>query len=143
MSTDQEYWDACLIKTWRNAGSVVDALQMYTSITGKLAHDTEPPLRRLPRVGYKYKLPIRIFMANHLEKISNRLFDQPPEKDVLLLQKLKDSTYTTAEKTTLLKDNELQNVSAQHKRDKTRTNFLKKAFGFDNRNRNTDWNVTK
>jgi hypothetical protein len=86
---------------------------------------------------------MRIFMANHLEKISNRLFDQPPEKDVLLLQKLKDSKYTTADKTTLGKDNELQNAALQHKRNNTRTKFLKQAFGFDNRNRSTDWNVTK
>jgi hypothetical protein len=116
---------------------------MFSSITGKRTDEVDPPLLRLPHVGYKYALPVRIFMANYLEKISNRLFEQPPEKDVLLLQKLKDSTYTTAEKTTLLKDNELQNTAAQHRRDNTRTKFLKKAFGFDNRNRSTDWNVTK
>ena len=143
MSTDQEYWDACLIKTWRNAGSVLDALRMYTSITGKRAHDTEPPLRRLPHEGFKYALPMRIFMANYLEKISNRLFEQSPDKDVLLLHKLKDSKYTTADKTTLLKDRELDNATAQHKRDNTRTKFLKEALGFSNRNHSTDWNVTK
>ena len=27
MSTDQEYWDACLMRTWRQAGTVMDAIQ--------------------------------------------------------------------------------------------------------------------
>lgn len=143
MSTDQEYWDACLIKTWRNCGSVMDALQLFNSITGKRADEIEPRLLRMPRLGYKYKLPVRIFMANHLEKISNRLFEQPPEKDVALLRKLKDSKYDTADKPTQTRDKELANAYAKNRCDNLRVGFFKVAFGFDNRNSATDWNKVK
>lgn len=143
MSNDQEYWDACLIKTWRKGGSVLDAMQLFVSITGRRTDAVEPPLLRLPRVGYKYKLPVRIFMANHLEKISNRLFAQPPEKDVALLRKLKDSKYDTSEKTTQPRDSELDKTYARNRRDNLRVGFFKVAFGFDNRNSATDWNKVK
>ena len=143
MSTDQEYWDACLIKTWRKGGSVLDALQLFASITGKRADEIEPRLLRLPRLGYKYKLPVRIFMAEHLEKISNRLFEQAPEKDIALLRKLKDSKYDTSEKTTQTRDSELAKTYARNRRDNLRVGFFKVAFGFDNRNSATDWNKVK
>lgn len=143
MSTDQEYWDACLIKTWRNAKRLLDAMIMFKSITGKHLEDIQPPLLRVPRVGYQYKLPVRIFMANHLEKISNLLFKYPPEKDVLLLRKLKDSKYNTSDKSTQATDKDLKNAMAKNQRDTKRVAFFKEAFGFDNRNRSTDWNVTK
>ena len=87
MSTPQEYWDACLIRTWRQSGSVLDAMIMFKSITKVNLEDVEPKLLRIPRVGFPWKIGIRIFMASHLSKISNRLWDQSPEKDVALLQK--------------------------------------------------------
>jgi len=143
MSTYQEYWDACLIKTWRNAETVLDAMSMFSSITGKRTDEIDPPLLRLPKVGYKYKLPMRIFMANHLEKISNRLFHQTPDKDVLLLRKLKDSKYTTSENTTLPTDKELVNATAQYKRDNARTKIIRQKLSFSSRTRDTNWNITK
>ena len=99
MSSPQEYWDGCLIRTWRQSGSLFDALSMFNSITKTKAMEIEPKLLRLPREGYPWKISVRVFMASHLSKISNRLWDQPPEKDVALLKKLKDSKYDTEKDT--------------------------------------------
>ena len=91
MSTPQEYWDACLIRTWRQSGSVLDAMMMFKSITKIQMEDVEPKLLRIPKDGFPWKTGVKVFIASHLSKISNRLWDQPPEKDVALLKKLKDS----------------------------------------------------
>jgi hypothetical protein len=68
MSTPQEYWDACLIKTWRNDGKLLDAFQMFRSVTGKRTDEIDPPLLRLPSAGVPWKLPARAYMAAYLEK---------------------------------------------------------------------------
>jgi hypothetical protein len=91
MSTDQEYWDACLIKTWRLDGKVIDAILMFKSITGKTLYDRQEQLLRTPPIAFPFKLRIRPFMAQYLEKISHRLWEQKPDKDVLLLKKLQTS----------------------------------------------------
>ena len=41
MSTPQEYWDACLIKAWRNDGQLIEAFTMFQSITGKKTLDID------------------------------------------------------------------------------------------------------
>jgi len=140
MSTPQEYWDACLIKTWRNDGQLLDAMQMFTSMTGKKTNEIDPPLLRLPNEGVPWKLYVRAYMAAHLEKISARLWDQPPEKDVLLLRKLQTSKYTTSKQNT---DRDTD-VEAEIRR--LRTNQKRNGMSTlanSNSNQATDWGVTK
>ena len=138
MSTDQEYWDACLIKTWRNMGSVGDVLHMFAGITQK-RNDQVTLLRNIP-TNIPWKVPLRAFVAERLPKISERLWNQTPEKDVALLRKLQTSPYDTAT-TNLTPDNERLAERRKTKKNQSiidwnLTNALK-------RNQATDWNVTK
>ena len=140
MSTDQEYWDACLIKTWRNDGCFLDAIQMFKSITGRLVFGREEPLLRTPLEGVPLKIRVRPYVAQHLEKISRRLWDYAPEHDVALLKKLQTSKYTTTEQATN-PDKEMNN-----ERNRTLTNRKRMAMNSlqrSVRNQATDWGVTK
>ena len=137
MDTDQKIWDACLIKTWRNAGTVLDAIGMYKSITHK---DLDLSLLRVPRLGYPWKVGIRVFVAAHLHKINKRLWEQPPEKDVDLLRKLQTSSYTTSiDKVSI--DKEMYNKRSQHKTNIKRIGI--ETLSVTNRNHDTNWNVVK
>jgi hypothetical protein len=140
MSTPQEYWDACLIKTWRNHGQLIDAMQMFTSMTGKKTDEIDPPLLRLPRVGVPWKLYVRAYMAAYLEKISKRLWEQPPEKDVLLLKKLQTSKYDTTTQNTD-RDSEMETEIRKIKTNQKRNGM--NTLSTSIRNQATDWGVTK
>ena len=140
MSTPQEYWDACLIKTWRNNGQLLDAMQMFTSMTGKKTDEIDPPLLRLPSAGVPWKLYARAYMASHLEKISARLWEQPPEKDVLLLRKLQTSKYTTSTQDTN-RDKEMTNERQRYRTNRLRVGMSTLANNI--RNSATDWNTVK
>jgi hypothetical protein len=140
MSTDQEYWDACLIKIWRLDGKVIDAIHMFKSLTGGTLYDRPEQLLRTPPKTFPFKLRIRPFMAQRLEKISHRLWEQEPDKDVLLLRKLQTSKYDTTTQETQ-PDRELTNAREQYKRDRNRVGM--NALQASVRNHDTDWNVTK
>ena len=137
MSTDQEYWDACLMRTWRQAGTVMDAIQMFQSITKKDFVEEVPHLKRVPKLGYPWKTGIRIFVSKHLSKINKRLWDQPPEKDLPLLQKLKTSDYDTEVDT--LQDSDLKKEFNALQVNKKINEF--QITKYSKRNRKTDWNV--
>jgi hypothetical protein len=137
MSTDQEYWDACLIRTWRQAGTVIDAIQMFQDITKKDFVQEVLHLKRVPKLGYPWKIGIRVFVSNHLSKISKRLWDQPPEKDVPLLQKLKKSDYDT--EINKLQDSDLKKEYNALQVNKKRNEFH--ITKYSKRNQKTDWNV--
>jgi hypothetical protein len=139
MSTPQEYWDACLIRTWRQSGSVLDAMKMFESITKIRMEDVEPKLLRIPRVGFPWKIGIKVFVAEHLSKISARLWDQPPEKDVALLKKLKDSKYDTEKDA--IADHELKNEISKTVKNKRKMELLSKNNS--ERNKATDWGTMK
>ena len=139
MSTPQEYWDACLIRTWRKAGNVWDVMELFHKVTGKKVEEVYPPLLRTPAFGFPWKVGVRVFVASHLSKISKRLWDQPPEKDVAMLHKLKDSKYDTEKD--VIADNALNTEIKQYKVNKTRQEFTTRATS--NRNQATDWNVNK
>ena len=144
MSTPQEYWDACLIKTWRQHGSFVDAVRMFKSITGiDLMVDYKPRvILRTPIKFFPAHSGMRIFVAQYLPKISDRLFDQPPEKDVLLLRKLATSKYDCEEKAyTTANESEQSKVKSQLRRNRLKMGISTQHVS--NRNHNTDWNVTK
>lgn len=140
MNTMQEYWDACLIRAWRRQLSLIDAMSMFLSLTGKRVDECE--LLRVPLDNIPWRTGVRVFTAYHLPKINDRLWDQDPEKDLALLRKLQKSKYNTEKQQYRTNaDRDLANEQA-----KNRTNRKKNEFSLNevqNRNSATDWNVTK
>ena len=61
--SDQKNWDAAVISTWRRAGSVQDAVLLFRDLSGKQLTDCDPPLKRIPKMGYPWKIGIRVFVA--------------------------------------------------------------------------------
>jgi hypothetical protein len=141
MSTDQEYWDACLIKTWRKADTVTGIFVLFKSVTGKRVDECDPPLIRVPPLKFPWNVGVRVFVADYLSKISERLWNQPPEKDVLLLRKLKDSKYDTSKSKEGVPDKELNNERGMLHRNQKRVGMS--TLEASNRNQPTDWNIVK
>ena len=137
--SDQKNWDAALISTWRRAGSIMDAMVLFKAIAGKQTDQCNPPLKRLPRANYPWKIGIRVFVANHLSKISKRLWEQTPDKDILLLRKVETSLYDT--ETDAINDLELARERSQDIRN--RKKVAMSVLSHSNRNQATDWGVTK
>jgi hypothetical protein len=79
-------------------------------------------------------------MAAHLEKISARLWEQPPEKDVLLLRKLQTSKYTTSTQDTN-RDKEMTNERQRYRTNRLRVGMSTIANSISNSA--TDWNTVK
>ena len=142
MSTNQEYWDACLIRCWRNFQTVQDAASMFKSICGEWPEKIEPKLLRTPAPHTPRGVSIRYFSAHFLPKINDFLCDKPPEKDVDLLRALKSSKMDTLDKAYKTNaDTEKANTIAKMKRDRVKMagNTISRSI----RNHDTDWNVTK
>ena len=140
MSTLQEYWDACLIRAWRNHLQLMDAMSMFYSITGKRVDECE--LLRIPKEGLPWRTSARIFAACYLPKINDRLWDQEPEKDVALLRKLSKSKYNTEETPHRTNaDRELSNAKRRHRVDQQKKEYTTRAIA--DRNSATDWGVVK
>jgi hypothetical protein len=140
MNTLQEYWDACLIRSWRRQLNLIDAMSMFLSLTGKRIDECE--LLRVPLDNIPWRVGVRVFTAYHLPKINDRLWDQDPEKDLALLRKLQKSKYNT-EKTEYRTnaDRDLANERVKNRRNRMKNTYsLNEAI---NRNSATDWNVTK
>jgi len=140
MNTLQEYWDACLIRAWRRQLCLLDAMSMFLSLTGKRIDECE--LLRTPRDNIPWNTGVRVFTSGYLPKISDRLWGQEPEKDILLLRKLQKSKYNT-EKTQYRTnaDRDLASAQARNRRNRQKNEYsLTEAI---NRNSATDWNVTK
>jgi hypothetical protein len=113
---------------------------MFKSITGKEIYEIEPPLLRIPPHGTPWKLPARAYMAQRLEKISNRLWEQPPEKDAELLKKLQTSSYTTSSSNTNT-DTAMERERSQYIRNRKKVGMS--TLNTSNQNQATDWNVVK
>jgi hypothetical protein len=140
MSTPQEYWDACLIKTWRNSGTVGDVFAMFYSIMKTFTSEYE--LLRVPPKAIHPKIGVRVFVARYLPKINDWLWDKPREKDVELLKKLSKSKYDTLDGQ--FKTEADKEVAREQQR--LRSNRLKVAMNTierNNRNQATNWGVTK
>jgi hypothetical protein len=138
--SDQKNWDAALIKTWRLAGSVGDVFVLFKALSGKRSDECDPPLKRMPRANYPWRIDVRVFVADHLSKISKRMWEQPPEKDILLLRKLETSSYDTeGEKMHVDKELEEQRKMVRENRERRTLTTTR----ISNRNHNTDWNVVK
>jgi hypothetical protein len=140
MSTPQEYWDACLIKTWRKAGTISDMFSMYYSITKQMVSEGE--LLRVPSKAIHPTIGVRVFVANYLPKISDWLWDKSPEKDVVLLKKLSTSKYTTLDQRFETNaDKELRNE--RRRLGKNRLRVAMNTIERNNRTQKTEWGVTK
>ena len=137
--SDQKNWDAALINTWRRAGSVQDAIVLFKAIGGKRTDECDQPLKRFPLHGFPWSTGIRVFVASYLPKISDRLWNQTPDKDILLLRKLETSSYDTAE--IALRDNSLDRERSQYIRNRKKVGMS--SLNVSNQNHDTDWNVTK
>lgn len=132
----QKYWDAMLIRSWRQFGTVGELRDMFLQTCGVSC--VEAGILRItpPMHGSS---STRAFVASYLPKINDRLLVQSPEKDVLLLRKLQSSPYDTMKRA--LPDAERQAMYRELKTTRLRMGFeTQKVIG---RNRDTDWNVTK
>ena len=140
MSTPQEYWDACLIRTWRKHGTLQDVFSLFLSVTGQKA--TEVGVLRIPNKGIPWSMDVRIFVAEYLPKINDWLWDKPPEKDVVLLKKLSASKYNTLDKAFKT------NMEKELQKEQTNIILNRKirtltTIRISERNQATDWGVTK
>lgn len=142
MSTPQEYWDACLIRTWRNIGTLKDANSMFRSITGEWPDKIEPPLLRLPKQALPVTVQVRYFVAHFMPKLNDMLHRSDRDKDVEILRKLKDSKYNTAVKIReFAEDKERKELGRQMSIDKKAISISIKMYS--ERNDGTNWNVNK
>jgi hypothetical protein len=142
MSTPQEYWDACLIKTWRNFGTFKDACNMFRSITNVWPNECDPALLRYPTVFVPYGVQMQYFVANYLPKMNDWLWANPPTKDVDLLRKVNKSKYTVVKKRTHSEDEkERAKIGKETKKDRELRTL--KTTLVSERNSATDWNVAK
>jgi len=142
MSTNQEYWDVCLIRCWRNFKNIGEASYMFKSICGEWPNKIEPRLLRLPNDNMPKIINIRYFAAHFLPKINDFLCDKPPEKDIELLRALKKSKMDTFDKMYKTNaDRDKDNTISKIRRDRVKMagNTISRSI----RNHDTDWNVNK
>lgn len=133
----QTAYDRALIFGWRKHLNIHDVNDLFYQAT-ELDFSHELGLLRAPLVGFPWKIPVRVFVATHLDKINTRLWDQKPEKDEALIEKLKSSKYTTH---SALKNQEFDKAKREAIRNTVRVKFNTESY--KNRNANTDWKTVK
>ena len=136
----QKYWDACLIKEWRNHGNINSAESMFKSIVGEYPREY-PELLRVPKQGMPRKITMRVFVANDLPLISEKLWAQKPEKDIDLLRALQKSGYTIHKSPVSEMQKERNNLYAKNRKNRLRMGI--ETLAVSTRNRKTDWNIVK
>lgn len=134
----QKYWDASLIHAWRRFISVKGAMSQFTKGTGMMLHECD--LLRVPPKGLPWTVDTRYFVATYLPKISERLFNYGPEHDIMLLRRLQSSKYDTRAPKSFL--DPARAAEASRSRNDKKVLECERAFTV-NRNRSTDWGVTK
>ena len=134
----QRIWDTCLLQYWRSAGKIFDAIEEFNKQTGK--NITECSLLRIPPLGYPWQVSMRVFVAERLEKIGNRMWDMSQERDKALIDKLQTSKYDTS-KQNLSRDPELQKQQKEHRKNKQKIRLDAKKYS--DRNQKTDWRTVK
>lgn len=143
MSTPQEYWDMALIKTWRNDGTIGDAVQMFESITNLKLDALEPRLLRSPRGYIPFRMRTRAYVRSFLMDLNDWFWNTPPGQDVELFRKISKSKRDTSKRHVSEGDRDSRRLREQLTKDNARIKMLGAALGFDNRNSSTNWNVTK
>lgn len=138
----QRAWDECLCAAWRADGAVLYAVNEWQRITKLSFIEHQPMLRRTPALGYPWKFRMRVFVAQHLDKINTRLWDQPPSRDAAMIDKLQTSSYTTHR--TSLPDNASRELRREQKKvQQNRAVMSLDRHNHSERNSATDWNFTK
>ena len=135
----QKYWDACLIKQWRLAGTLADLRAMYKSIVGEFPDNHN--IRRKPKIGTPYKIGVRVFVDSELSKLNELLWKVTPEKDVEILSKLTTSKYDIHSRPPTNAEREVINTRRKHKKE-LQINKLSSTL-YAERNSATDWDTVK
>ena len=135
----QKYWDACLIKQWRLAGTLADLRTMYKSIVGEYP-DNHSILRK-PEASMPYRIGVRVFVDTRLSKLNELLWKVSPEKDVEILKKLTASKYDTHNRPSTNAEREVNNTRYRHKKEAA-INKLNITL-YSERNSATDWDTVK
>ncbi len=137
--SDQKNWDAALIKTWRTNANVGDALKLFAALSGKYVTDCDPPLKRIPSIGFPWKVGVKVFVASHLPKINTWMWGHKADRDIDLLRKLEGSNYDCLKKA--IRDAEVANARATMHRDEKRIDMS--TLAYSNRNNDTNGNIVK
>ena len=133
----QKWWDALLIKGWRDFWQLSEAYQQFKSITGKDWRDCQ--LLRKPPYSFMYKNSIRAYTANFLPKINDWLLEHPKERDAELLRKLQTSKYDA--KDMRHEGPEKKNGGKKMRANEKLISIMTEKIA--NRNQATNWNVVK
>ena len=133
----QKFWDACLIRCWRDCKTIRSCYLMFHHATGFKTEDFD--LLRTT-LTMPWDVPVRVFMAQRLPKIGDRLFARGKEHDLALLRSLQGSKYTTSTNN-LRPDSERDAARRATRKDQA---FLRlNTHKYGNRNHDTDWSVVK
>lgn len=133
----QKYWDACLIRGWREFQQISDVVFAYQSIA--IGWDVPTAgIRRMPQYGMPWSTSSRAFVASYLPKISDRLWNQTRDRDVYLLKALQKSTYDIQKQ---VRDVTLAEVMRDVRTVKAKNEFTTRLVS--TRNASTDWGVCK
>lgn len=132
-------WDTFLLDSWRKAWTVGNLVESFEKQYNVKVADCE--ILRKPIGFIPYQMGVRVFIANRLEKIGNRMWEQPVERDAALIEKLQTSKYTTSSGNTLGNDNELATQQRKNRKNMEKVKLESENYG--KRNQKTDWNVTK
>ena len=135
----QKYWDACLIKQWRQFGRINDLFAMYKSIVG--VYPEADSLLRMPPQGMSHLIGVRVYVDNFLSKLNEKLWATPPEKDVDTLRALTKSKYNNKQRGATDGERARNAERKRSKRASVRLAFESKARS--ERNQATDWGVVK
>ena len=117
----------------------MDALKLFSTLAGKRTDECDPPLKRVPKGHFPYNVGIRVFVAEFLPKINDRLWGQTQDKDILLLRKLETSPYDAME----LRMYNSDSMVLMKKVATNESRMAMESLAKSNRNHNTDWNVMK
>lgn len=138
----QRAWDVALFQAWRANLQLMDAVIAWCNATGQEQFtDVQPHLRRAPHLGLSWKCGVRMYVAKYLPLISDRLWNQPPERDIALIDKLQTSGYTTHR--TGKTENELERDRVRRDDRNAQSRIRLNSTLISERNSSTDWNVTK
>ena len=135
----QKYWDACLIKQWRLAGTLADLRTMYKSIVGEYP-DNHSILRK-PEASMPYRIGVRVFVDTRLSKLNELLWKVSPEKDVEILKKLTTSKYDIHRRKSTYAEREVNNTRRRHKKEAAISTL--NITLYSERNSATDWDTVK
>jgi hypothetical protein len=138
----QQAWDTALLYAWRSDANIGYLIWRWETDTGASYEQERAHLRRAPRPGMPFYVRVRVWVAEALPLISNRMWDQPAERDAALIAKLQTVGYTT--QTQRIKTEADLAVERERRANRKSQERIKlSAHLYADRNHATDWGVTK